>query len=61
MKRKNKQIGMTIDERDYESARILALKKRTSVASVMREALVRYVQDNFDLLKEDEIINLNEA
>lgn len=51
-----KQIGATLTEADYQSAKILAAKKRTTLASVLREALVWYLQDNFELLKDDEML-----
>ncbi|NJL78340.1 MAG: hypothetical protein HC836_42455 [Richelia sp. RM2_1_2] len=51
-----RQIGATLTEADYQSAKILAAKKRTTLASVLREALVWYLQDNFELLKDDEML-----
>jgi len=53
-----RQIGATLAEADYQSAKILAAKKRTTLASVLREALVWYLQDNFDLINDDEILTL---
>lgn len=53
-----RQIGATLSESDYQSARTLAAKKRTTLASVLREALVWYLQDNFDLINDDEKLTL---
>lgn len=56
-----RQIGATLTEADYQSAKILAAKKRTTLASVLRVALVWYLQDNFDLINDDEMLTMHKA
>jgi hypothetical protein len=56
-----RQIGMTLHEKDYHSAKILAEKRRTSLASILREALAWYLQDNYDLIEDNRSIKLGEV
>lgn len=52
---------MTLHEKDYHSAKILAEKRRTSLASILREALAWYLQDNYDLIEDNRSIKLGEV
>lgn len=56
-----KQIGMTLHESDYHSAKLLAEKRRTSLASILREALAWYLQDNFEMIDDENLLKLNQC
>lgn len=55
-----RQIGMTLHEKDYHSAKLLAEKRRTSLASILREALAWYLQDNFEMIDDENLLRLNQ-
>jgi hypothetical protein len=57
MNNNRRQIGITLHEKDYHSAKLLAEKRRTSLASILREALAWYVADNFEMIHDSELLN----
>ena len=51
--RATRQIGAVLTESDYQQAQKIASIKRTSMASILRDALVCYFRTNAKILDDD--------
>lgn len=51
--RATRQIGAVLTESDYQQAQKIASIKRTSMASILRDALACYVKANAKILDND--------